>query len=106
MTMQYTERNYLTGAIWPDPKPRKRIKDKTFLIWKSKQPCYVCNAIDGHPAHHIRKYGWGCAGRKPDDFKTLKLCSDHHDLIHNDPERFWGMANIEWALESVFRDIR
>ena len=92
-------------AIYADPKPRKPIKDRPFLTWKSTLPCYVCGKVDESPAHHLRRYGWGCTGRKPDDYKTVPLCFKHHDMVHNDPEAFRKLVNPARMLREMFNDI-
>ena len=61
-----------------------RIKDPAYLRFIRRQPCCVCGKPAPSQAAHIRsgypEAGWRPTGmqEKPDDFRTLPLCSTCH----------------------------
>ena len=94
-----------TRPYYPDPKPQKRFQDKGFLKYVAMQRCLYCG-ITPVQVHHVRKYGWGAMGRKPGDYFCIPLCHEHHDMAHNDPERFGRVIGIEEITEAIFTNIQ
>ena len=73
--------------VTPIPKPQKRRRDPEYTAFVAQHPCMMCGRPSG-PPHHVRLFGWGCMGRKPDDRYQIPLCSLCHDRIHNKPWEF------------------
>lgn len=88
------------------PKPPKRASR-----WRSQAHCnfirsHGCswNACEGRPIEvaHVRNGSGAGIGQKPDDFRTVSLCSFHHSQQHKVGEQtFWKGFDIE-ALIAEF----
>ena len=101
-------RELRAGRIRP-PRPiavgqrRPRLKDPTHLALIRRQPCCICGKPGPSHAAHIRcgypEAGWSPTGmgQKPDDWRTLPLCAEHHlhgpDAQHRFNERRWWEAH-------------
>ena len=96
----------LRDAMFPQPKPEKRVRDKKYLEWVATKPCLYCGGNCPVEVHHVRKYGWGATGRKPDDYFTIPLAPEYHDMAHNDPETFGRVLGIEEICETITSNIR
>lgn len=76
------------------PKPKKRASR-----WRSQAHCsfvrsHACSVAgcDGRPIEvaHVRMGSRAGIGQKPDDWRTVSLCSHHHKIQHQMGEpRFW-----------------
>lgn len=77
--------------------PRQR--DPAYLAWLRRQPCVICGTRRKVEAAHVRAgypdAGWAPTGmmQKPDDRRSVPLCSAHHregpDAQHRASERAW-----------------
>lgn len=70
-------------------KLRARIKQQPFrnekhLAFVRKLPCCVNRVACGQlvHAHHVRSAATAGTGMKPTDFRTVPLCSIHHNELH------------------------
>jgi hypothetical protein len=82
------------------PKPQKRARR-----WRSPSHCnfvrsHGCswNGCSGRPIEvaHVRNGSGAGVGQKPDDWRTVSLCSFHHAQQHRVGERaFWKGFDIE-----------
>lgn len=77
---------------------RPRVRNNPYLAFLRRQGCIFpgCTATRCDPAH-VRHAppgsGWRYVGKgeKPDDFRAVPLCREHHDLQHSMSEaRFWA----------------
>jgi hypothetical protein len=93
-----------TRPFFPQPRPAKRVRDKGFLKFVGMGGCAYCGK-EPVQVHHIRKYGWGSMGRKPDDYYAIALCPEHHDMAHNDPAKLGKKLGIEEITETIFRNV-
>jgi hypothetical protein len=73
-----------------------RVRDNAFLAFLRRQDCLQCGRTPCDPAH-VRwappGSGWRYVGKgeKPDDYRCVPLCREHHDLQHTMHEsRYWG----------------
>ena len=73
--------------VHPDPKPRKRLKNKKYLRDVANSPCLVSKEYAGQ-AHHLRHLSDCGMGLKPDDYFSIPLTPFFHDMAHNKPEEF------------------
>lgn len=92
-----------------DAGPQERV-EKPEARWKSTahrdfvrgHACIVCGSEVITEVAHVRMYGAGGMGRKPDDWRTVPLCRDDHDRQHGVGEiTFWerfGLNNLESAI--------
>ena len=88
------------------PKPAKRASR-----WRSQAHCnfvrsHECSVLlcNGRPIEvaHVRSGSGAGMGQKPDDWRTVSLCADHHKHQHTIGEqRFWQGFDIE-ALIAEF----
>ena len=82
-----------------------RLRDPLHLAFIRRQPCCVCGRPGPSHAAHIRcgypEAGWRPTGmgEKPDDWRTLPLCAQHHltgpDAQHRSNERRWW---AQWGI--------
>ena len=78
---------------------RGRVKDPDYLRWIRRRPCLACGKAAPSQAAHIRsgypEAGWRPTGmqEKPDDRRTVPLCSACHldgpNAQHKRNEREW-----------------
>ena len=89
--------------IYQDPKPRKPIKDPEYLKWVRSERCLFCGEYVAGNAHHVRFGHSAGIGTKPDDYRTIPLCSSCHDDAHNArvPAHVGREEILEWMLKSV-----
>lgn len=86
-------------------------KAKRSTRWRSVAHCnhvrgHACSidGCTGRPIEvaHVRLGSGAGVGQKPDDFRTLSLCRDHHAEQHRAGERtFWQGRDVE-ALIAFF----
>lgn len=78
--------------------------------WRSQAHCnfvrsFECSIADcnGRPIEvaHVRIGSGAGVAQKPDDWRTVSLCRDHHAEQHRVGERtFWGSFDIEDLIAS------
>jgi len=91
--------------IRPQPRPIRK-RDKDYLAWIREQRCLVHRSICGSPtieAQHVREEGQGGIGTKPDDSRTVPLCTYAHHLYHEYGRKWFETeyrVNLEAAIQS------
>ena len=88
----------------PQPKPRKRLKDKDYLRDVANSPCLVTKTYAGQ-AHHLREYAECGMGLKPDDYFSIPLINFYHDMAHNKPEEFSKLVGRLEIFEWIFHNL-
>jgi hypothetical protein len=90
--------------------PRTPKKTKTDSRWRS--PAHLAFvrshqcSVDGCPAMPIEaahvRFGSGAGmGQKPDDWRAVSLCRDHHTRQHEVGERtFWAGVDVEALIDA------
>jgi hypothetical protein len=87
------------------PKPAKRASR-----WRSQAHCnfvrsHECVIPDCHArpieAAHVRLGSGAGMGQKPDDWRTVSLCTEHHRRQHNiGEEYFWRGIDVEALIDA------
>lgn len=91
------------------PFPRKVPKQaKRASRWRSQAHCnhvrsHACSIPDcsGRPIEvaHVRRGSGAGIGQKPDDWRTVSLCKEHHDRQHEvGEETFWRGLDVEQLI--------
>jgi len=99
-TKAAAERKARAKALVRTPGQRQpRERDPGYLAWLRRQPCVICGTRRKVEAAHVRAgypdAGWAPTGmmQKPDDRRSVPLCSAHHregpDAQHRASERAW-----------------
>lgn len=75
------------------PKPPKRAsrwRSQAHCNFVRSHACCNCGEMAGIEVAHVRIGSSAGMGQKPDDWRTVSLCRDCHDLQHRIGERtFW-----------------
>ena len=82
--------------------------------WKSQRhrnyvrsfACSVCKTTAGIEVAHVRLGSGAGMSRKPDDWRTVSLCSECHQKQHSDGEAtFWRMVgqDVEVLIDAFCR---
>lgn len=87
------------------PKPQKRASR-----WRSQAHCNFVRSheccvpgCDGRPIEvaHVRLGSGAGIGQKPDDWRAVSLCAEHHRRQHNVGEfTFWRGIDVEALIEA------
>lgn len=90
--------------------PRIPKKAKRASRWRSPAHCnfvrsHACcmPGCAGRPIEvaHVRKGGHAGMGQRPDDFRTVSLCAEHHRRQHNIGEAsFWRGIDVEGIMDA------
>ena len=91
----------------PPKIPKKPKRDSR---WRSQAHCnfvrsFACSVsgCDGRPIEvaHVRNGSGAGISQKPDDFRTVSLCRDHHSEQHRVGERsFWRGRDVGALIEA------
>ena len=94
--------------------PRIPKKAKRASRWRSQAHCnfvrsHACcvPGCDGRPIQvaHVRMGSGAGMGQKPDDWRTVSLCAEHHRRQHNIGEPyFWRGIDVEALIEAFIKD--
>jgi len=83
----------------------KKAKNKEYLFFVAMKDCLFCGKTPAGYVHHIR-YGTTCGvGTKPADKRSIPLCYEHHDLVHNDPRLFHLTVTREDIWKAMFEQL-
>ena len=64
--------------------------------------CSICGSMTAIEVAHVRMGSGAGMGQKPDDWRTVSLCAEHHQRQHNIGEiSFWRGVDVE-ALIAAF----
>lgn len=89
------------GVCSTEPKITARWKSEAHRKYVRRHACIMCDASAPIEVAHVRLYGEGGMGRKPDDWRTVPLCRDCHNDQHSVGERtFWDSFGFD-QLEKV-----
>ncbi len=90
------------------PKPTKRAsrwRSQAHAAFVRSHECCV-PGCDGRPIEfaHVRMGSGAGVGQKPDDWRGVSLCADHHREQHAVGEAtFWGDRDIEALIEAFIK---
>ena len=91
---------------------KKRQKHAKSIIQREdgSQRCFLCMRLDGDytakaylETHHVL-FGMGRRKKSEEDGLTVKLCKDHHDLVHKDDrirQRLCSVAQSAWERQHL-----
>ncbi len=86
--MQLQRRRSVKKVRARPKKPTQWLRSAAHMNFVRKHDCIVDDCSkDAIHAHHVRLGTDGAAGRKPSDYYTVPLCSDHHEEIHKKGEQ-------------------
>ena len=75
--------------VYPDPKPRKRLKNEPYIDFLKTMPCiYQIDKLcrEANQPHHDRTGygdGKGAGSTRPDDYRAIRTCHVCHDSLHS-----------------------
>lgn len=87
----------LPPRIPKKPKRESRWRSQAHLTFVRSHQCSVpgCASMPIEAAH-VRLGSGAGLGQKPDDFRAVSLCRDHHAMQHNVGEAtFWEIATTQ-----------
>lgn len=81
------------------PKPAKRAsrwRSQAHCNFVRSHACCICDSTTAIEVAHVRTGSGAGIGQKPDDWRTVSLCGEHHQRQHNIGERaFWAGIDVE-----------
>ena len=94
----------LPARIPKQPKRSSRWRSPAHCNFVRSHACSVCGSTAAIEVAHVRLGSGAGIGQRPDDFRTVSLCREHHAMQHTIGEAsFWREfeTDIE-ALVSAF----
>ncbi len=78
------------------PKRATRWRSQAHCNFVRDHACSVCGSTTAIEVAHVRIGSGAGVGQKPDDWRAVSLCRDHHARQHNVGERtFWAGVDVE-----------
>ena len=92
----------LPARIPKKPKRDSRWRSTAHCNFVRQHACSMCGSTTAIEVAHVRIGSGAGIGQKPDDWRTVSLCSEHHQRQHNIGEpAFWRGIDVE-ALIAAF----
>jgi hypothetical protein len=89
------------------PKPTKRAtrwRSPSHCNFVRSHACCVCDSTAAIEVAHVRMGSGAGVGQKPDDYRTVSLCREHHQRQHNVGERtFWAGVDVEGLIAAFIK---
>jgi hypothetical protein len=86
----------LPPRITKAPKRSSRWRSAAHCNFIRSFACSVCHSTAAIEVAHVRKGSGAGIGQKPDDWRTVPLCRDHHAMQHTIGEGpFWAEFGID-----------
>lgn len=94
----------LPRRIPKQPKRSGRWTCQSHRNFVRKHACSMCDSTTAIEVAHVR-FGSGAGlGQKPDDWRTVSLCSECHRKQHTIGEQtFWKGHDVEALIESFIK---
>lgn len=87
------------------PKRSTRWRSQAHCNFVRRHACALGNCL-GRPIEvaHVRIGSGAGVGQKPDDWRAVSLCADHHRLQHQYGEKtFWLGFDVEALIEAFIQ---
>lgn len=92
----------LPARIAKKAKRDSRWRSPAHCNFVRSHACSVCGSTTAIEVAHVRIGSGAGMGQKPDDWRTVSLCAEHHQRQHNIGEAtFWRGKDVE-ALVAAF----
>jgi hypothetical protein len=92
----------LPARLPKKPKRDARWRSQSHCNFVRSHACSVCGSMTAIEVAHVRIGSGAGISQKPDDWRTVSLCAEHHQRQHNIGEQtFWRGFDVE-ALIAAF----
>jgi len=94
----------LPARIPKKPKRDSRWRSPAHCNFVRQHACSVCGSMAAIEVAHVRIGSGAGIGQKPDDWRTVSLCSEHHQHQHNIGEpAFWRGIDVETLIAAFIK---